>query len=159
MGWFRMLHYCCLVHKVYDIRKDLHYHFLIFRLTREQALLAIETGMALVRDAREAGFSLLATGEMGIGNTTTSSAVLCALSGKPVEAVTGRGGGLTDAAFLKKKQVIEQALAINTPDGKSSSPRDSPSSEGGAGASEGRAGVRIRRAKRAGAVPRLQRRT
>ena len=85
-------------------------------MTREQALLAIETGMALVRDAREAGFSLLATGEMGIGNTTTSSAVLCALSGEPVEAVTGRGGGLTGAAFLKKKQVIEQALTINAPD-------------------------------------------
>ena len=53
---------------------------------------------------------------MGIGNTTTSSAVLCALSGEPVEAVTGRGGGLTGAAFLKKKQVIEQALTINAPD-------------------------------------------
>ena len=48
--------------------------------------------------------------------STTSSAVLCALSGESVEAVTGRGGGLTDAAFCRKKQVIEQALAVNRPD-------------------------------------------
>ena len=73
--------------------------------------------MGLAAQAKRDGIQILGVGEMGIGNTTTSSAVLCALSGKPVEAVTGRGGGLTDAAFLKKKQVIEQALAINTPDG------------------------------------------
>ena len=83
-------------------------------MTRQQAVQAILTGLEL---AKETPADVLGIGEMGIGNTTTSSAVLCALSGKPVEAVTGRGGGLTDAAFLKKKQVIEQALAINTPDG------------------------------------------
>ena len=85
-------------------------------MTREQALLAIETGMALVRDAREAGFSLLATGEMGIGNTTTSSAVLCALTGASVADVTGRGGGLTDEGYQKKLAVIEAALALHRPD-------------------------------------------
>ena len=82
-------------------------------MTREQALQAILTGAAVAEniDADAVGI-----GEMGIGNTTTSSAVLCALSGESVEAVTGRGGGLTDAAFGRKKQVIEQALAVNRPD-------------------------------------------
>ena len=72
--------------------------------------------MELAAQARQDGIRLLGVGEMGIGNTTTSSAVLCALSGEFVEAVTGRGGGLTDAAFGRKKQVIEQALAVNRPD-------------------------------------------
>ena len=75
-------------------------------MTREQALLAIETGMALVRDAREAGFSLLATGEMGIGNTTTSSAVAAVLLGEPVERMTGRGAGLSDAGLGRKLDAI-----------------------------------------------------
>ena len=70
----------------------------------------IAAGPAMPRPAAVQGIL------MGIGNTTTSSAVLCALSGEFVEAVTGRGGGLTDAAFCRKKQVIEQALAVNRPD-------------------------------------------
>ena len=80
------------------------------------AVQGILTGMELAAQARQDGIRLLGVGEMGIGNTTTSSAVLCALSGESVEAVTGRGGGLTDAAFCRKKQVIEQALAVNRPD-------------------------------------------
>ena len=64
----------------------------------------ILTGMELAAQARQDGIRLLGVGEMGIGNTTTSSAVLCALSGEPVEAVTGRGGGLTDAAFCRKNR-------------------------------------------------------
>ncbi|MCI6096169.1 MAG: nicotinate-nucleotide--dimethylbenzimidazole phosphoribosyltransferase, partial [Clostridiales bacterium] len=82
-------------------------------MTREQALQAILTGAAVAEDVDADAVGI---GEMGIGNTTTSSAVLCALSGESVEAVTGRGGGLTDAAFCRKKQVIEQALAVNRPD-------------------------------------------
>ena len=82
-------------------------------MTREQALQAILTGAAVAEDVDADAVGI---GEMGIGNTTTSSAVLCALSGEFVEAVTGRGGGLTDAAFCRKKQVIEQALAVNRPD-------------------------------------------
>lgn len=85
-------------------------------MTRAQAVAGIAAGMALAAQAKKDGVSILGVGEMGIGNTTTSSAVLCALSGEPVEAVTGRGGGLTDAAFGRKKQVIEQALAVNRPD-------------------------------------------
>ena len=60
----------------------------------------------------------MGVGEMGIGNTTTSSAVLSVLLGAEVETVTGRGGGITDGAFLKKKQVISQAIALNRPDPK-----------------------------------------
>ena len=82
-------------------------------MTREECERAVLTGIEL---AAETDADVLGVGEMGIGNTTTSSAVLCALSGESVEAVTGRGGGLTDAAFCRKKQVIEQALAVNRPD-------------------------------------------
>ena len=85
-------------------------------MTRKQALTAISVGMEQAQRAAQDGMQAVGIGEMGIGNTTTSSAVLCALSDEPVEAVTGRGGGLTGAAFLKKKQVIEQALTINAPD-------------------------------------------
>ena len=85
-------------------------------MTREQALLAIETGMALVRDAREAGFSLLATGEMGIGNTTTSAAVSCVLLGRAPEEMTGRGAGLSDDGLRRKIEVIHQGIAVNHPE-------------------------------------------
>ena len=72
-------------------------------MPRPAAVQGILTGMELAAQARQDGIRLLGVGEMGIGNTTTSSAVLCALSGEFVEAVTGRGGGLTDAAFGRKK--------------------------------------------------------
>ena len=84
-------------------------------MTREQALSAIETGMALVRDAREAGFSLLATGEMGIGNTTTSSAVAAVLLGRPAAGMTGRGAGLSDEGLHRKIHAIERGIAVNHP--------------------------------------------
>lgn len=82
-------------------------------MTREQALQAIRTGMEL---ASNTDADVLGVGEMGIGNTTTSSAVLAVLLGVDVEAVTGRGGGITDAGFLKKKQVIKTAIELNRPD-------------------------------------------
>ena len=85
-------------------------------MTREQAVRGILTGMELAAQAKHDGVSILGVGEMGIGNTTTSSAVLSALTGASVEEVTGRGGGLTDAAFLKKKHVIEHALSLHAPD-------------------------------------------
>ena len=85
-------------------------------MTRAQAVQGILTGMELAAQAKRDGVSILGVGEMGIGNTTTSSAVLCALTGAAVEAVTGRGGGLTDAAFETKKRVITQALALHRPD-------------------------------------------
>ena len=85
-------------------------------MTREQAVSGILTGIELAAQAKLGGVSILGVGEMGIGNTTTSSAVLSALTGASVEEVTGRGGGLTDEAFRKKKHVIEHALALHKPD-------------------------------------------
>ena len=85
-------------------------------MTREQALRAMETGFAAAEQAKREGVEILGIGEMGIGNTTTSSAVLAALTGADVEAVTGRGGGLTDEGFLRKKEVLRQSLALHRPD-------------------------------------------
>ena len=82
-------------------------------MSREQAMQAIMTGIEL---ARNTDADVIGIGEMGIGNTTTSSAVLSVLLDADVDAVTGRGGGITDASFLKKKQVIKDAIAINQPD-------------------------------------------
>ena len=82
-------------------------------MTREQALQAIRIGMEL---AQHTDADVIGVGEMGIGNTTTSSAVLAVLLDADVEAVTGRGGGITDRSFLKKKQVIRDAIAVNRPD-------------------------------------------
>ena len=82
-------------------------------MTREQAEKALSIGMelALASDA-----DVIGIGEMGIGNTTTSSAVLAVLLDADVEAVTGRGGGITDDSFRKKKDVIRKAIEINAPD-------------------------------------------
>ena len=85
-------------------------------MTREQALQSILTGVRIVEEQKKAGVELLATGEMGIGNTTTSSAVLAALLQIDPEKVTGRGAGLTSAGLSRKVQVIRQALALHKPD-------------------------------------------
>jgi nicotinate-nucleotide--dimethylbenzimidazole phosphoribosyltransferase len=82
-------------------------------MTREQAVQAMMTGIEL---AQKTDADVIGIGEMGIGNTTTSAAVLSVLLDADVEAVTGRGGGITDAGFLKKKRVITDAIAINQPD-------------------------------------------
>ena len=82
-------------------------------MTREQAMTAIRTGMEL---AQSTDADVLGIGEMGIGNTTTSSAVLAVLLNAEVEDVTGRGGGITDESFRKKKDVIRRAIAVNHPD-------------------------------------------
>ncbi len=82
-------------------------------MTREQAIMAIITGAEV---AKETDADILGIGEMGIGNTTTASAVLSVLAGCDADAVTGRGGGITDEAFRRKKQVIKKAVEINCPD-------------------------------------------
>ena len=81
-------------------------------MTCQQCIKAIQTGFAL---ALETDADVIGIGEMGIGNTTTSSAVLSVLLEADVEAVTGRGGGITNQSFLRKKQVIKDAIAINQP--------------------------------------------
>lgn len=79
-------------------------------MTRKEALQAVEEGICWVQECREKGHRILGTGEMGIGNTTTATAVGCALLGLSPAAVTGRGAGLDDAGFRRKKEVISQAL-------------------------------------------------
>ena len=85
-------------------------------MTRRQAEQALHTGMELVREQQALGVDLLATGEMGIGNTTTSSAVACVLLGRPAEEMTGRGAGLSDQGLQKKTAAIRRALEVNRPD-------------------------------------------
>ena len=85
-------------------------------MTRRQAEQALPTGMELVREQQALGVDLLATGEMGIGNTTTSSAVACVLLGRPAEEMTGRGAGLSDQGLQKKTAAIRRALEVNRPD-------------------------------------------
>ena len=85
-------------------------------MTRSQALQAILVGAELAKQAAEDGIDAVGVGEMGIGNTTTSSAVLCALTGAAVEQVTGRGGGVNDEGFRRKKHVIRHALELHRPD-------------------------------------------
>ena len=85
-------------------------------MTRRQAEQALHTGMELVREQQALGVDLLATGEMGIGNTTTSSAVACVLLGRPAEEMTGRGAGLSDQGLQKKTAAIRRALEVIRPD-------------------------------------------
>lgn len=82
-------------------------------MSREQALTAIMTGAEM---AVETEADILGVGEMGIGNTTTSAAVLAVLLDADVEDVTGRGGGITDESFIRKKAVIREAVSMNAPD-------------------------------------------
>ncbi|MCR4731834.1 MAG: nicotinate-nucleotide--dimethylbenzimidazole phosphoribosyltransferase [Lachnospiraceae bacterium] len=79
-------------------------------MTEEQVLQAISVGIQTVFELKEKGYTILATGEMGIGNTTTSAALLCALTGCDPKAVTGRGAGLSDEGLLRKRQVVEDGV-------------------------------------------------
>ena len=85
-------------------------------MTRAQAVRAILTGYELAAQAASNGADVIGIGEMGIGNTTTSSAIIAVLTGERPEAVTGRGGGITDESYLRKIEVIKTAIAINKPD-------------------------------------------
>ncbi len=85
-------------------------------MTLTETLQAMAVGMEAAAQARADGISVLGIGEMGIGNTTTSAAVLSVLLDVPVEVVTGRGGGLTDDGFIRKKQVLRQVLQLHHPD-------------------------------------------
>ncbi|MBI4300901.1 MAG: nicotinate-nucleotide--dimethylbenzimidazole phosphoribosyltransferase [Chloroflexi bacterium] len=88
-------------------------------MTRSQALEALEAGVAVLEAEMGNGIDIIGTGDMGIANTTTSSAIVAALTGAPVHAVTGRGTGIGPQQLLHKVQIIERALAVNQPD-----PRD-----------------------------------
>jgi len=77
---------------------------------------ALGIGIELAALAQNQGHTLIGTGEMGIGNTTAASAITCALTGRPVAQVTGRGTGLDEPGLKRKIEVIERALAVNRPD-------------------------------------------
>ncbi|HDP81324.1 MAG TPA: nicotinate-nucleotide--dimethylbenzimidazole phosphoribosyltransferase [Spirochaetes bacterium] len=98
-------------------------------MTREEAVRAIETGIDLAREAIDGGVNLLGAGEMGIGNTTSSSAVLYALTGESIDLLTGRGAGLDDKGLERKKDIIEKAVKLHRPD--SGDPVDVLSKVGG----------------------------
>lgn len=79
-------------------------------MTKDEAVQGLETGIRLVGELKEKGYRMIATGEMGIGNTTTSSAVAAALLGVPAEEMTGRGAGLSGEGLKKKITVIQDAI-------------------------------------------------
>ena len=85
-------------------------------MTNEQAMRAVETGIEIVRDEVAKGLDIVGTGDMGIGNTSASSAICAVITGRPVVEVTGRGTGITDEQLAHKVEVITRALAVNHPD-------------------------------------------
>ena len=84
-------------------------------MTREQAVQSIRAGIGLVEAELENGIDILGTGDMGIGNTTPSSAIAAVITGSTPGEVTGRGSGLDDRSLTAKIAIIEKALSINMP--------------------------------------------
>jgi nicotinate-nucleotide--dimethylbenzimidazole phosphoribosyltransferase len=85
-------------------------------MTDAQAVQALETGIDIVNSEVKKGLDIVGTGDMGIGNTTASSAIFAAMTGLPPEKVTGRGTGLTDEQLAHKTDCIRRALERNRPD-------------------------------------------
>ncbi len=85
-------------------------------MSEQQALESVKVGFDLASQAVDEGYNLLAVGEMGIGNTTPSSAIYAVVTGRPVEEVTGRGTGIDDEALKKKIEVVKRAIEVNNPD-------------------------------------------
>ncbi len=98
-------------------------------MTREQACAAIQAGRDIVEHEVARSVDIIGTGDMGIGNTTASSAITAAMTGAPVGHVTGRGTGIDDATHARKIDVIQRALKVNHPD--SSDPLDVLAKVGG----------------------------
>jgi len=87
-------------------------------MTRQQAIDAIEAGIQVAEAEMGKRVDIIGTGDMGIGNTTASSAIFAAISGRPVKKVTGRGTGIGDRQLAYKIKVIEKALSVNKPNPK-----------------------------------------
>jgi nicotinate-nucleotide--dimethylbenzimidazole phosphoribosyltransferase len=85
-------------------------------MTRREAEQALQVGVVVLNEEASRGLDLVATGDMGIGNTTPSSAIAAVMTGLPVSQVVGRGTGIDDQGLQHKIQVIEQSLAVNRPD-------------------------------------------
>jgi nicotinate-nucleotide--dimethylbenzimidazole phosphoribosyltransferase len=99
-------------------------------MTREEAGKSIAVGIELANEYSKKGYRIFGTGEMGIGNTTPSSAITAVLTGKPVEDITGRGTGINEEVWKNKVQVIKDAIEVNKPD--ATDPVDVLSKIGGA---------------------------
>ena len=87
-------------------------------MTRDEAVRCIETGIELAGDYAKKGYKIFGTGDIGIGNTTPSSAIVSTITGKPVAEVTGKGTGISDESLARKIRVIEEGIRINQPDPK-----------------------------------------
>lgn len=85
-------------------------------MTRQEAQQCLKIGIELAEEYVKQGYTMFGTGDMGIANTTPSSAIIAVLTGKPVAEVTGKGTGIDDKTFQHKVKVIEQAIAFNRPD-------------------------------------------
>lgn len=99
-------------------------------MTREEAEKCINVGIELANEYAGKGYKIFGTGEMGIANTTPSSAITSVITGKSVEEITGRGTGINDDALNNKVQVIKDSISLNNPD--TSDPLDVLSKLGGA---------------------------
>jgi len=87
-------------------------------MSKDEAIRSIEAGIEVFEQEAKNGIDIVGCGDMGIGNTTTSSAIVAALTGAPVEQVTGRGTGINDEMLAHKIDVIKQALKKHNPDPK-----------------------------------------
>jgi len=87
-------------------------------MTREEAEQALQVGVDVLNEEAARGLDIVATGDMGIGNTTSSSAIVAAMTGLLVAQVVGRGTGIDDTGLQRKIKVIEQALSVNQPNAK-----------------------------------------
>ncbi|MFH1483405.1 MAG: nicotinate-nucleotide--dimethylbenzimidazole phosphoribosyltransferase, partial [Chloroflexota bacterium] len=84
-------------------------------MSRKQALQAVEAGIEVLEEELRKGLDIVGTGDMGIGNTTVSSAIAAVFTGEPLERLTGRGTGLDEAGLARKVAVINKALSVNQP--------------------------------------------
>lgn len=91
-----------------NIKRGSNNFYLEPAMSREECIRAIQVGMDMIEE-KSSGVTVFSNGEMGIGNTSTSSAVLYSLTQKDIDEIVGRGGGLSDEALYKKKRVIEEA--------------------------------------------------
>ena len=85
-------------------------------MTRKETEAAVQAGIDLVGEMKAGDYNLIATGEMGIGNTTACAALCCALLGMTPEDAVGRGAGLSDAGLVQKREAVRRALKVNRPD-------------------------------------------
>lgn len=111
------------------IRRSTHNIALGAAMSPEEFERAFDVGCEFAQKCKDDGMYMVGAGEMGVGNTTTSSAVLCALTGLSPETVTGKGAGITDDAYANKLAVIKRALQVNSPD--SADPKDIVAKVGG----------------------------